>query len=197
MTQQDLFIKADSNIAITNILDALISSHGVKRFHTVHTINTETISAHQHMVLMLCYLLESGKPSVNLLMAAATHDLPEIETGDIPAPAKRLMDEESLKRLNEAEERFLTSICCERFYGMLDYHERSTLKLADRLAGMLFCLLERKMGNKMASEPYYKFLNYAHEQLDSYLKEFRVLHSMGYSIVSNIKQHWEKIYGSQ
>lgn len=116
----------------------------VKRYHVKRTHRTQTIADHTFGMLMLVKqvatdsLLSGG----TLYEAILHHDLPELFTGDIPAPIKRvhpelgpLMDsiEEELKPLHE--EFNLTS------------EQGALLKWADRMELVLWCLEEFRMGN--------------------------------------------------
>ena len=60
----------------------------VKRYHTVTTLQCETVGHHSHGVAMLCVVL-CPTATRALLLAALMHDLAEQATGDIPSPAKR------------------------------------------------------------------------------------------------------------
>ena len=118
----------------------------VVRFHQHigHVLDTD--ARHSHGVAMLCYFLTDGAPSVNLLMAALTHDLAEQVVGDIPYTAKRNIP--GLKATCAAMEQEVLSK-----YGLaftLTEAEQRTLRLADALDGMLYCCHEAALGNHTA-----------------------------------------------
>lgn len=119
------------------------SAGNIKRYHTVQIIGEQTVAAHSFNVAMLCKAIEPNC-SMNLLMAALTHDLAEIETGDIPATTKwyhkKLADE-----LAEIETAFEE---VHELYFQLTKEERDTLKIADMLELIFFCDEQRKLGNE-------------------------------------------------
>jgi len=57
----------------------------VKRFHTMR-MEAQTVADHSHGVILA--LLAVGCGGQDLLVAAALHDVAELVTGDVPAPAK-------------------------------------------------------------------------------------------------------------
>lgn len=59
----------------------------MKRYHTIDTHGQQSVAEHSFYVCLLVSELVE-KPSVALLKAALYHDLPEGETGDIPATTK-------------------------------------------------------------------------------------------------------------
>jgi len=63
----------------------------IRRWHnsTDHTLREsgDTVAAHSQRVALLIGMLHPLPPA-HLLMCALTHDVPEIVTGDMPAPAK-------------------------------------------------------------------------------------------------------------
>lgn len=80
-----------------------------------------------------------------VLTAALTHDLAEARYGDLPAPAKRELGKEWSRQFSSVEHTALQS------YGLVvDLPPRDVrgLKLADYIDGCLFCIEERRMGNR-------------------------------------------------
>lgn len=75
----------------------------VRRFHTVHPLLIpETVGHHTANVIATLFFLYDGKPPIDVIWAALMHDVAEVVTGDVPAPAKwafPMLD----KALNEAE----------------------------------------------------------------------------------------------
>jgi 5'-deoxynucleotidase YfbR-like HD superfamily hydrolase len=123
----------------------------VKRYHVKRTHRVQTIAEHTFGMLMLVKQVTEGTAEYGLQSRATLyeaimhHDLPELFTGDIPAPIKRvhpelgpLMDsiEEELKPLHR--DFVLTS------------EEGALLKWADRMELVLWCLEEYRMGNTYA-----------------------------------------------
>lgn len=128
----------------------------VKRYHTLLTLQSETVGHHSHGVAMLCLLLDP-QASRRLLIAALTHDLAEHVTGDIPSPAKR---EYGIgDQVNELEQRLLNSVGLG--VPMLYHYEARTLKLADILQGMLFCARELSLGNRRMRAVFNNYVSYA------------------------------------
>ena len=69
-------------------LEFLLAGAEVLRYHTVQTLQRETVGHHSHGVACLVLLLDP-QASARLLRAALLHDLAEQCTGDIPSAAKR------------------------------------------------------------------------------------------------------------
>ena len=119
----------------------LYEAGSVKRWHTVRTIQTQTLADHSWGVIMI--LLVITNPSQTLIRAAATHDLSEVITGDVPAPTKW-----AHPRLDDA----LQTV--ERGYNeshLIDYNLTSEdakyLKWADMLELVMFANSEIRLGN--------------------------------------------------
>ncbi len=130
----------------------------VKRFHTLFTIQQETVGHHSHGVALICLLLEP-RASVQLLTAALLHDLSEQATGDIPSPAKRLCG--VAQQVTTLE----NQVMAEAGFVMphLYIHEERVLKLADIAHGALFCKREMRLGNSEMSHVFANYMNYAKE----------------------------------
>lgn len=122
-------------------LEFIVRGSEVKRFHAVRTIAEETVGHHSFMVAMLCRLIDPGC-STHLLLSALTHDLPEFIFGDIPANTKRILG--SYQELENLEITALTNVGLN--YS-LTAEEEHVLKLADVLAGLIFCVREIQLGN--------------------------------------------------
>ena len=116
----------------------------VRRFHTVPTIGHQTVAEHSFNLCLVLLDLFNGAVSANLLKAAMYHDLPEVETGDIPATLKWKSKEiaGSLKIIEQA---------FERIYNLeveLTEDEQRALKWADMYELVLYCLDQLNMGNR-------------------------------------------------
>jgi 5'-deoxynucleotidase YfbR-like HD superfamily hydrolase len=143
-------------------LDAIVGGGYTRRFHTVNTIQNNSVGHHSFGVALLCFLLADGNPSKQLLMAALTHDLGEQFTGDMPAPAKRAMG--IRESFGIIEEQALSTL------GLsfpLDQRDTYILKLADVLDGMMFCTTELRLGNVGIRAAYNNFRGYAVSVLNS------------------------------
>ncbi len=117
----------------------------ILRFHTVPTIKTQTVAEHSHGVAMLLYKMYGDKIRPELLMAALTHDLAEIETGDVPAHAKRASAD--LKVALDAMETVFNHEHSIQFEYELTLEELQLLQIADTLELVEFCLDEIQLGN--------------------------------------------------
>lgn len=154
-----------------------------KRYHTVDTLRTQDIAAHSFGVAWFCELLTSGEASKNLIMAALAHDLAEHQVGDIPAPAKRRME---IADLFEQEENNLLKDCgLSNYQASLLAPEKRTLKIADCMDGMMFCVRERKAGNKNVDVVYGRFQSYVLEQVPFNTTEWDVF--------NKISNRWEEV----
>jgi HD domain len=98
----------------------------VRRFHTTYGID-QTTADHQWGVALFI-LRHNPTASRALLVAALTHDMPEIGTGDSPGPAKRMWHSLN-KALDDAE------AAVGKLMGLPEYEltkeEGLWLKLAD------------------------------------------------------------------
>lgn len=136
---------------------------GVSRYHQRYTAVKDTVGKHSAGVATLLLLLHRPTmPRAQLLAAALVHDVPEAITGDIPSPAKRAMSYDARAALNKQEEDML------EVHGLnwsLDGVEKSLLKLADSLDGLIFCTEERNRGNKEVVEVGEVYVGYVNELL--------------------------------
>lgn len=130
----------------------------VKRFHTTDTLAAQTVGEHSHGVAMLCYLLTDGKPSVELLMSALTHDLAEHLIGDIASPVKR-SNPVLYSVIHKAEEDAFERVHLN-IVPRLKAEEHRILKLADYMDGMMFCVREAQFGSQKIWEVYDNFRSY-------------------------------------
>lgn len=139
-------------------IEFIVAGSETTRYHTVRTLQTETVGHHSHGVAMYCVLL-GGTP--NTVVAALTHDLAEHQLGDIPAPAKRQYGIGAT--VNELEERLLLDVGLRG--EMLTKAELRTLKLADIFQGMTFCIREMQLGNKSMDIIYRRYASYAEDHV--------------------------------
>lgn len=116
-------------------LNKLYSTGRVKRFHTTD-LPAQTIGHHSWGVALICEAVypKPHLPSVNLLMAALTHDCAESHTGDVPSPAFKAHPE--LAQVVHAIERQFNR------ENDIDYEltdrERHILRWADMLECVLY-----------------------------------------------------------
>lgn len=115
----------------------------VTRYHAKRTIRRQNIAEHTFGILML---VKQVKPdlSLNLVNAILHHDLPELFTGDVPAPIKRAHPD--LGPLLDHIEEGLAPLY-NPVMDKLTPNEITLLKWADRMELVLWCLEEVRMGN--------------------------------------------------
>lgn len=143
-----------------NTLNFILDGSEVVRYHTVTTLQRETVGHHSHGVAMIALLLEP-MASRQVLMAALFHDLAEHKTGDIPAPAKR---EFGIGDKVENLERRLMRDAGLVMPELLPQEAR-TVKLADIAQGALFCLREVQLGNSRLRPVFERYMAYAEEMI--------------------------------
>ena len=123
-------------------------SGAVTRFHTMRTLHKQTVAEHSWGVAaVLLWLHAPALPRAELLRAAMLHDMPEMDTGDIPAPAK-WEHAELNAALDLAERAFHESHGTAAVLGALTEEEQELLKFADMAELVLYALSEATMGNR-------------------------------------------------
>ncbi len=142
-----------------SFLDYLTEGGGTLRYHTKRTLQPQTVGEHSFGVAWLCHYLTGGDPTALLLMAALDHDMPEFETGDIPAPVKREVEEVDVV-LGMLEDRVREKHGMDNFYVRLTKEEQLVLKRADILEAMCYCLRELSLGNTRLRPTYYNYVRY-------------------------------------
>lgn len=134
-----------------------------KRFHTVDTIKHQDIANHSFGVAWFCELLTQGRARKVLIMSALTHDLAEHMVGDIPSPAKRALGIGEMFNAFETEKLKVAGLA--HYQEELTEGEELTLKVADMLDGCMYCIRERKLGNRNVEICFGRFYSYASEVL--------------------------------
>ena len=119
----------------------------VKRYHTKRLIGEQTVAQHTFNALLIVLEIEPN-PSLNLIKAVMYHDLPELFTGDIPAPFKWQYPKLA-EQLEIAEAAILDA---GAMLVELTEYEKQVLKFADMMELVLFCNEQMCMGN-MYTEP--------------------------------------------
>jgi 5'-deoxynucleotidase YfbR-like HD superfamily hydrolase len=136
----------------------------VRRFHVVDVNRPPTDAEHSWGVAMLCSLLSDDCASARLLMAALTHDMAEHETGDMPS---------HVKRVGSIGVQLAALETVHRRAAGFEYSERLTdeeaviLNVADQLEGMLYCIRERRCGNRNVTLPYDRWKEWIGGQIPS------------------------------
>jgi len=169
------------------ILKFIFFGGKTKRFHTSDTLTTQTIAEHSFGVAWICYLI-SENPSVNLILAALAHDLPEQHYGDMNGWAKQKTPAlgEMINNLEEDLARRYSLF----FFDKLSEDEQRILQIADRIDGMMFCIRERVFGSKAVQEIYENFLYLA-------MKNMKREDEVAHYIVSELNNIWENTNGKR
>lgn len=173
---------------LRNRLELIERGGQVRRYHTVSTLSTETVASHSYLVAWCVALITGGKPSAELLMAALQHDIAESVTGDLPAPSKREL--RIGVQFEEYEDQVLKDNSHINYACLISEEEKKHLKMADICAGMLFCIQERMMGNKLVVIPFNNYWKYSEELWKSQLS-----HGASESLLTTIAEKWEKANG--
>lgn len=167
-------------------LELLFRGSRVARFHTTPTIKQETVGHHTSLVAGILLLVWPEKVTVELLHYAIFHDSAEFITGDVPSPAKRLMDRTALDGL---ETRVMES------HGIrlikLTEDQRKIFKFADNLAGLATCVFELRMGNLHALEAANNFTEYFKQSYDPLVDDPRAWEAY-LSIVECLNAHFDQ-----
>ncbi len=118
----------------------------VTRYHTKRTLRQQTVAEHTFGMLLLIkqvapmYMGYEGLVAV--YEAVMHHDLPELFTGDVPAPIKRANPE--LGPLLDSIEQDLHPLYQDY---QLNQEQITLIKWADRMELVMWCLEEYRMGN--------------------------------------------------
>lgn len=116
----------------------------VLRWHTFPGLRMQSVAAHSHGVAMICALVHPN-PSTKLLLAALSHDLAEVATGDVPAHVK--WDNKQLSLHLDNMERSWLGRRGLPTEDQLDEDERRVLAFADMFELMLYAIEEVGLGN--------------------------------------------------
>ena len=138
------------------MIQFFMNGASVTRYHTVTTIQRESVGHHSHGVALICYILDPECYKY-VLLAALLHDLAEHQTGDIPSPAKR---EYGIgEQVDQLESKLLN--CAGLSLPIMTKEEMRTLKIADIAQGALFCAKEIALGNKSMRIIFDRYIGYA------------------------------------
>jgi 5'-deoxynucleotidase YfbR-like HD superfamily hydrolase len=163
-------------------LGFIIEGADVQRFHTVRTVHPETVGEHSFFVAWLCYLINPAV-RVEAVMNALSHDLAEHLVGDIPAPAKRELKVGA--EVDALENKFLNDVGL-RFTVTVE--ERVLIKTADCISGMLTCLRERRMGNRINAIIFDRYADY----LLGYKLNDPAQRQRAERIIKYVTDHWNQ-----
>lgn len=130
----------------TNVDRILAAREGaaVERVHTAPHHGSYPNGQHSFNIIMMLFILHPN-PTVKLLRAAATHDLAERWSGDVPGSILAI-DEALRREVKRVEEDY------SRRWGFhvpdLDKDEEAWLKSLDRLELWLWCIDQLALGNQ-------------------------------------------------
>lgn len=156
-------------MSLSSQMGRLVWGGDCERFHTHKTIRTETVHHHTAIVAHFATLLTPREWDIGskyrIMCAVLTHDLGEgsnngggvCAAGDSPSPAKRAVP--GLKEACDKYETFLLADDGVETLALTTW-EYAVLKLADNMAGLVFCIQERWLGNKLAEYAYSVYCNY-------------------------------------
>ena len=133
---------------LTKWVNHAMNGAAVKRYHTIPTINSETVGEHSFGVAMMVLAITEQKASANLLKAALFHDMAEQHTGDVPFPSKKAFPIVKFA-LEAAEESWNEE---NGFHVDLTDRDKRVLKWADMSQLLWFCKIQRDLGNTNMDE---------------------------------------------
>lgn len=133
------------------MIKKLLDGAGVLRWHTQRMLRQQTVAEHSFRAALIL-LAVYPDCRIELLRAMLTHDLAEIETGDVPATTK-WAHPALAKELKNIESDYETR---NNIHEDLSEEERYVLKWCDYVELMSWCAEEAKMGNTYALGPYDK-----------------------------------------
>ena len=136
-------------------LELVRKSYEVERFHTIFTFRGQNLGNHSANVAMILDQLfpDAGK---HVIIAALTHDLSEIHSGDIPAPAKW-----ASPPLQEGSKNLQGSFNYTHGFDFeLTDSEKDMIKIADCMELMFFCIEEYRLGNKGVLTVFHRITDY-------------------------------------
>ena len=137
------------------------SSNHVRRMHTLRVLHNETVGEHTANVICGVMAFMDFKPSQNLLMAAASHDMEEYYTGDIPANVK-VASLKLKEALDHMEADWRKSLSVPDFKLKLTSEESLVLKFIDGYDLLCFCRTEEALGNRHLHPVSMRIQEYVH-----------------------------------
>ncbi len=144
---------------IKRFVRGLVSVTALKRYHMQPTLKEDNLASHSYRVSMFCYLLAGGNPSGNLMSAALLHDVGEVAIGDVGSHVKRGLPDRFRDSLKKMEGDYITEHLGLEQPELTEEEER-VISLADKFDGMLFCIMEKNMGNKYLAEVFNNYKMY-------------------------------------
>jgi len=125
-----------------HILLEMLEAGKVKRYHTLTTLKTQTLSQHCFRMLQLAYFITENNVSKELANEILFHDHEEYEIGDIPASFcnTAITKQKKIQEVSFKKSRGL--------YLELSMVDEGLLHCLDSLELMINCLEEVTLGNK-------------------------------------------------
>ena len=179
-------------------LNTMAKSGRVTRYHNTPMITRQTIADHTWGVVLCLLWLTDGEVNNAIMKAAIYHDCPEIETGDIPAPAK-VQNGVLRDALDDIESRFINSM---NIGVELEEWESEIISIADTMELLLHCKKEIVMGNRHAQRVFNKGFSYLIDKVTNFKQcdigftlmpdKFRYIVKQAESFLAEI-QLWEPV----
>jgi 5'-deoxynucleotidase YfbR-like HD superfamily hydrolase len=157
MSQEAVFEEAAQFV---ERFDAVRGGGGVRRYHTYRVLCEDTVASHSWGVATIVDQLYNGRAPAHMLRAALYHDVAEAQFGDIPSPAKRLMDRPVLDKMEHA---FLHE---RKLAVEVTAFEKWILKIADIIDGLCFCMEEIVRGNRTLISAWNQYRSYLIDQFN-------------------------------
>lgn len=117
----------------------------IQRYHTAR-VTPQSVAAHTYGVMNIVLMICEEPPSLELVKAVMWHDVGEIATGDIPAPAK-YSDRQLHASLERLEQNFYAVNGLDTY---LSNQELLLLKWADTLELIMYCAEQAYRGDGYA-----------------------------------------------
>lgn len=156
-------------------LEDMVHAGRVSRYHNRPMITRQSTADHTWGVLVCCQWLTDRQCSAALLEAIIYHDVPEIYTGDMPAPIKN-----SVPELKDIMINLETNYMKEMgILPRITKEEVYILGIADTMELMMHCLKEMNMGNKYAMKIYNKGKEYLENKIHALQAHIRSTQEAG------------------
>lgn len=129
-------------------LNKRLQAGRITRYHTEPMITRQDVGNHTYGLMHIILAIEPDA-SADLFVAALEHDVPELATGDVPAPAK-WYNPDLDKALRSAEQKFIDEYDVRT--PALNAYEYDVLKVADMAELVLHMVHEYSLGNRNAKK---------------------------------------------